>query len=70
MVELSGVRLGAIAGGGRFKVFSVAERGGRSLPASSVEAAGVGGRLGRGMVTFATVMEVETLSRVSEWRKS
>lgn len=44
------LRLGAIAGGGRLKDFSVAEVGERSLPSISADAAGVGGRLGRGMI--------------------
>lgn len=56
VVELPSVRLGAIAGGGRLKDFSVAERGERSLPSISVEAAGVGGRLGRGIVTVLALM--------------
>lgn len=46
------VRLGARAGGGRLNAFSVAEMGQPPLPWISVEAAGVGGRLGRGMLYF------------------
>lgn len=39
-----------MAGGGRLKEFSVAKIGEVSLPWISVEAAGVGGRLVRGMI--------------------
>lgn len=39
-----------MAGGGRLEKFSVAEPGERSLPSIFVEAAGVGGRLARGMI--------------------
>ena len=39
-----------MAGGGRLKGLSVAEAGETSLPWISVEAAGVGGRLVRGMI--------------------
>jgi len=42
--------LGAIAGGPRLNVLSVAESEEPSLPRISVEATGVGGRLARGMV--------------------
>ena len=46
------VRLGARAGGGRLNAFSVAEMGNPPLPWISAEAAGVGGRLGRGILCF------------------
>lgn len=44
------VRLGARAGGGRLNAFSVVEMGQPPWPWISAEAAGVGGRLGRGML--------------------
>lgn len=50
LVEFPCARLGARAGGGRLNVFSVTETGESLLPWISDEAAGVGGRLGRGML--------------------
>jgi len=68
--ELPWSRFGAIAGGGRLKHFSVADMGERSLPSISVEAAGVGGRLGRGIVMFADLITAGRVSRVSVFQRN
>ena len=57
-VEVPCARLGVRAGGGRLNVFSVAERGEPLLPWISEEAPGVGGRLGRGMLSNKVPMRL------------
>ena len=65
-VAVPGVRLGARAGGGRLNAFSVMGMGQTPLPWISAEAAGVGGRLGRGMlcVRLYQCMQIVTCPRI------
>ena len=59
-----------MAGGGRLKDCSVEEGQAPSLPAISVEAAGVRGILGRAMLSYASVQDdnlIRTPIRLIRW---